>query len=291
MRNTQKHRKRSKHFKKTKKTRFSKSIKRDKMIIRKKRTRKMKGGFNNFPITEIDNSDDLFNIKPGEAYKFFGFKLSFYDFDLPNQQSLKEEIIKKSIQQTCRWQINNKYFREKLNNARFLLTITYNDLSDGSEEIDSFIMANTMPENPNNDLYISLSCSRENWSEKKNAHVKTGFGTILQCILLKYVKTIGFNDVYNSAAHYGLINYYKRWGFRLHKNKCGLPDELTDKHELYISRGDNFTEAELKDVKKSAGYNMKLCGNDSENICEYARTQLAKVWKELEKFEDIYYSA
>lgn len=291
MSKTQKHRKHSKHLRKTKKERFSKSIKRDKRIIRKKKTRKMKGGFNNFPVTEIHNSDDLFNIKPGETYKFFGYKLSFYDFEIPNQQLFKEEIIKKSIQQTCRWQINNSYFKEKLSNARFLLTITYNDLTDGSEEIDSFIMANTMPENPDNDLYISLSCARENWSEKKNAAVKTSFGTILQCILLKYVKTIGFNDVYNSAAHYGLVNYYKRWGFRLHKNKCGMPDELTYKHELRISQGEDLTKAELEDVKKKAGYDMKLCGNDSTNICEYSRLQLAKVWKELEKFEDIYYSA
>lgn len=277
-------------IKKIKKIKVRK-IKTKKILKKNKRTKIMKGGFNNFPVTQIHNSDDLFSITPGQTYKFFGFKLSFYDFDLPSQQPFKEEIIQQSIQQTCRWQINNNYYREKLSAARFLLIITYNDLSDGSEEIDSFIMANVMPENPNNDLYISLSCARENWSEKKNAPVKTGFGTILRCILFKYVKTIGYNDIYNSAAHYGLINYYKRWGFRLNKNKCDIPDELTDKHEEYISQNIDIPKADLKDVEKKRGYDMKLCGNDSTKICEYARKQLAKVWKELENFEDIYYSA
>lgn len=260
----------------------------------------MKGGFNNFPITEINNSNDLFNIIPGQSYKFFGFKLSFYDFDLLEHKPFKEIISKKSIQQTCRWQINDKYYREKLNIARFLLTITFIDTNDGSEEIDSFIMANEIPNNSNNDLYISLSCSRENWSEKKQGqekknfklgNIQTGFGTLLMCILLNYVKTIGFNDIYLSAAEYNLINYYKKWGFRLNKNKCGIFDELTNKHELAISKNINIPEIELDEFKKSSGYDMKLCGNDTTKICNYAKKQLSKLWIILPIYDDIYYSS
>ena len=58
-----------------------KSLRKIKKQIVKRKTHS-KGGANplvllpnNFPITKIDNSDYLFDIKPGEVYQFFGFKL------------------------------------------------------------------------------------------------------------------------------------------------------------------------------------------------------------------------
>ena len=258
----------------------------------KKSYRKMVGGFNNFPVTDIHNSDDVFSIKPGQVYNFFGYKLSFYDFDLPEHQPFKEVLIEKSIDNACHKSIYYNYYTYFIKKSRFMLTITYNNQYD-EEELDSFILANTIKENIKNDLYISLSCSRNVYSERKyydmidyedsDGLIKTGFGTILRCILLKYVKTIGFNDIYNTAINYNMISYYKRWGFLLNTTKCNVHDEITNKHAIQ-----NISEEELSHMITGDGYSMKLCGNDSSKLCNYAKTQLQSVWVELEHYTDIY---
>ena len=283
-----------------------------KYIKRKQRkSRKLlKGGAPFENVTQIDKPGDLFNIKPGDHYKFFGFHMKFYDFDIPDHNKYKDILKKMNISNPCQWKIKKEYFYDAVDKSRFAITLTY---FDGKEYIDSFILCDQLSIN---ELYVSLTCSRPIFSEKKyneaiafdvsnkgnfnKGNINMSFGLFLRCVILTYAKSIGFTNVYNDASESDLIPYYTRFGFRLGKNKCGTEDKITEKHELAISKKTEkdfyasvniMTDNDSTDVYKTkSGFRMKLQGIEVGNMCSHAHKKLTENWSDLEKYDDIYNS-
>lgn len=200
-------------------------------------------------------------------------------------------------QDTCNWSIQNDYYTKSLALARFGIFIYYEaENFDNQNSIDSFILAHPLPMDPTA-LYLSVVCARRILSNQKeaadgNAELKSGFGVILQCILLKYVKNIGFLHAYADASHIGLVPYYTRFGFRLGKEPCGQPDSFTEQHDDHLKA--TTTElfyTQLKDYKTPSGFRMKLCNNECDALCTYSREKFVDTCQQLAKYDDIYYIA
>jgi len=353
---------------------------------------------------------ELFNIKPGDHYKFFNFHMRFYDFDIEEHKQYKEAFKNYDTSNACQHGIKPAYYSEVIEKTRFAIIITFYQFHPAEtsifrgktihykerteEYLDSFIYANDFYEHSEgskkssksktkssnstkkskssnstkkstkssnstkkssnstkksksstkksssksksitntgsqtkggagsrdsaiktDDLYVSLTCSRKIYSPAKYAETKppgtkeefskygdvnTGFGIILRCVLLNYAKTIGFKNVYNDASFEGLVRYYTRFGFRLGKQKCGEPDEITAEHEEIIKNKDKATlEKSEKDIVKKItdegytsknGYRMKLCGINYDEMCSYSYKKIKETWAELGKYTDIYLS-
>jgi hypothetical protein len=330
---------------------------------------------------------ELFNIKPGDHYKFFNFHIRFYDFNIEEHKQYKDPLNYFNTASACLHGITPEYYSEVIEKTRFAIIISFYEFQPAKtitfrgktihykerneEHLDSFIYANDFYEHnkvssktksssnstkknsssksksnsgtrsktssqtkkattssetkggagsrdskpKTDDLYVSLTCSRKIYSPAKYEETKppgtkeeyskygdvnTGFGIILRCILLNYAKTIGFKNVYNDASFDGLVRYYTRFGFRLGKQKCGEPDEITAEHEEIIKNKDKATlEKSEKDfVKKITdegyttknGYRMKLCGINYDEMCSYSYKKIKETWDELGKYTDIYTS-
>ena len=290
------------------------SCKRTKKKYKQKqiKSRKSKGGassaattYRTFGSTLIDNPELVFEIKPGQTFKFFGYTMKFYDFALmSNNKEVKDSLIKiKNYETACHDTIGWGYFRDAVYEARFAITLTFMD--EGIEHYDSFIIGDSLNDS-DTDFYTLLTCSRIIMSPKKKMDdIKAGvknpdgiislsFGLVLRCIMLQYAKTLGFTHAYNDSVP-NLLSYYTKFGFRLGKEKCGTKDKLTDEHVLAI-KDDEKTKRFYKKMLDNKGYQtisgfrMKLCDfNKGEiNICEYAHKKLRENWHYLEKYNDIY---
>jgi hypothetical protein len=352
---------------------------------RSARKHNMRGGAFETIKDITGNPMELFNIKPGDYYKFFNFHMRFYDFNIEEHKQYKEAFYNYGIESACIHGIKPEYYSEVVEKTRFAIIISFYQFHPAEtsifrgktihykerteEYLDSFIYANDFYEHnkgskkskskskskssnstkksksgtrsttgsqtkkattgsqtkggtgsrgsdlKTDDLYVSLTCSRKIYSPAKYEETKppgtkeeyskygdvnTGFGIILRCILLNYAKTIGFKNVYNDASFEGLVRYYTRFGFRLGKQKCGEPDEITAEHEEIIKNKDKATlEKNEKDfVKKITdegyttknGYRMKLCGINYDEMCSYSYKKIKETWAELEKYTDIYTS-
>ena len=170
--------------------------------INKYKTRKLRGGFgegvgahrNPNPFNgRIDITSEpltIMDLKPKDDYTFFGFRIKFYDFSLPEHEGYKEKLPGYNAM-TCHNVIREYYYKESLAKARFAIVITYIDsakpfynvveLGESTkayytigETIHSFILGTTGPyviDNKltltENDLYISLTCSQETYSIDK----------------------------------------------------------------------------------------------------------------------------
>jgi hypothetical protein len=164
--------------------------------INKYKTRKLRGGFGervgshrnpfNGRIDITSHPSMILNLKPKDHYTFFGFRIKFYDFSLPEHEGYKEKLpVYNSM--TCNNVIPVKYYNESLAKARFAIVITYIDttklicnvdemmtMSSAGETVHSFILGTNGPYVIDDkltltaeDLYISLICSQETYSENK----------------------------------------------------------------------------------------------------------------------------
>ena len=301
------------------------SCKRTKKKYKQKqiKSRKSKGGASSAATTYrtfgsnstlIDNPELVFEIKPGQTFKFFGYTMKFYDFALmSNNKEVKDSLIKiKNYETACHDTIGWGYFRDAVYEARFAITLTFMD--EGIEHYDSFIIGDSLNDS-DTDFYTLLTCSRIIMSPKKKMDdIKAGvknpdgiislsFGLVLRCIMLQYAKTLGFTHAYNDSVP-NLLSYYTKFGFRLGKEKCGKKDDITEEHmraiEENIRNGDptRWWEAKKfytkmltkKGYRTSSGFRMKLCNFDKGeiNICKYAHKKLKENWHYLEKYDDIY---
>ena len=292
------------------------SCKRTKKKYKQKqiKSRKSKGGASAAATTYrtfgsnsrlIDNSDSVFEIQPGQTFKFFGYTMKFYDFTLiKHNKYFKDRLVEiPNFKTACHKHINRGYFKDAVYKARFAITLTFMD--EGIELYDSFIIGDSLKDSPT-DFYTILTCSRIIMSpKKKREDIKKGvgkssgiislsFGLVLRCIMLQYAKSLGFTHAYNDSVP-DLLSYYTKFGFRLGKEKCGTKDKLTDEHVLAI-KDDEKTKRFYKKMLDNKGYQtisgfrMKLCDfNKGEiNICEYAHKKLRENWHYLEKYNDIY---
>ena len=262
--------------------------------------------------TFLTNPDDVFKIQPGEQFKFFGYEIKFYDFSKMSSSNVsahKEKLKQiKNLKAACHGTIGQIYFENAVDDAHFAITLTFED-KEGIEHYDSFILGYPLKESKT-DFYTLLTCSRIIKSQKKKEEdiaspsvkksepgiISPSFGLVLQCIMLKYARKLGFTHAYNDSVP-DLLSYYTRFGFRLGLGKCGTPDAITDQHELVIKEKDDEKAKEFygkmlvnNEYKTGAGFRMKLCDLDkgATNICEYAHKKLSDSWKYLEKYDDIY---
>jgi hypothetical protein len=379
--------------------------------INKYKTRKLRGGVGvvahknpfNAVIDITSDPGKIMDLKPKDDYTFFGFRIKFYDFSLLEHEGYKEKLPVYNAM-TCHNVILEDYYYESLSNARFAIVITY--IGTGyyniGETIHSFILGITGPYAisskltlTDTELYISLTCSQETYSEKKthkwrmlnnlekmhkrfadnrtepgkeytiqemksiimekyetrgiphhekvrkdmtrgfdneikeliqtfgekrvldtlndNAKavadlkrkkkdatsvgiVKTNFGVMLRCLLLRYAERIGIINVYNDSVSEELIPYYSKFNFRLGKEKCGIDDEITNQHEAIIVKNNKkedakFIESLKADYRTDHGYRMKLCGNNYAALCDYLEKHIDNIWKEIGENDDIYMSA
>ena len=303
---------------KTRKTRKTRNCK-NKKYIRKGKRKVLVGGDPFDTIIDITKTPDkIWDLKPGDHYTFFGYTIKFYDFNIPEHVIFKDKIKKNYNRKSCHQKIPIEYFEKAVDKSRFAIIITFletvNYDKDYPEILDSFILANTGPytidsnlELTDEDLYVYLTCSIETYSNKKfeekktfpkdykAGNIKTHFGIILRCLLLKYAKSIGIKNVYNDAGESHLIPYYTRFNFRLGKEKCDVFDEITNKHEQVISEKNEEKNKEfidsLQEYKTSAGYRMKLCGNNYDALCKYSTDHLHEAWGQIGEYDDIYNAA
>lgn len=242
-------------------------------------------------------------------YTFFGYHIKFFDFTLLGHD---KNVLKqmKGINDACHFEIGKDYYDKIIEKIRFAIVILFYSDDLNKYVYDSFILCEELSPT---ELYISLTCSKEIYSDKKYlanngkkdsndnplsplslGNIKTGFGVILRCIMLKYTKSIGFVNIYNDAAGYDLIPYYTRFGYRLGKSACNTSDIVTDEHEKSIlDANDKEFYLKLKDseYKTPNGFRMKLCGNKYENMCDYSYKKIKETWAELEQYDDIYISS
>lgn len=138
---------------------------------------------------------------------------------------------------------------------------------------------------------------REKKDDTSVGIVKTNFGVMLRCLLLKYAETIGITNVYNDSVSEELIPYYSKFNFRLGNEKCGINDEITNQHEKIIVGKNKKEEATFIESLKKAkyktnhGYRMKLCGNKYNALCDYLEKHIDNIWEEIGDNDDIYRAA
>jgi len=238
----------------------------------------------------INDPSELLNIKPGDHLMFHKFHLKFYDFDNLNHFKYKSAIGEMFIKEPCHWTINQKYYQESLEKTRYMLVISFIPDNYPDESIDSFLMA--YPLSPK-EIYISLICAREIYSDKLGKKINPSFGLILMCAFLKYAKNMGYINAYLDASNEDLLDYYTRWGFLLGKSQCGNIDEITDQHIESIEK--HVTQKFYEKIQKSdppyktaAGYKMKMCDINFTKICNYATDKITNIWPELQLADDIY---
>lgn len=164
---------------------------------------------------EITDPVQILSIQPGEHYKYLKFHFKFYDFADPNQYPYKNYILNIYPQEVCHWETNTEFYGESVANARYMLTVTFLPENWPKESYAAFLMAT--PFN-NEDVYYWLLCARpftqfdEQYNELET--FSPSFGILLQCILGKYLSSLGYKNIYLDALETNL-QYYIKLGYEL----------------------------------------------------------------------------
>lgn len=255
------------------------------------------------------NPLQLFSMKPGDHYKLFEYHIKFYDFTLVGHINNLKELI---MVESCQSKISKSYFNNAAEQARFAIVIEFDatNSDEGSIYCDSLIIAaNHSPGGPYRhrskappptELFIALCCSRNLFSLLKQKQLdlpltynlrytfQTGFGIILQCVLLNYAHAIGFLHVYLNASETALLNYYTRFGFRL-GTQCQEENEaITKEHELHIKNKTTQEWYSRLAPTSESEYAMKLCHFSLDPLRHYCATKLLDTCQTLAKYPDVY---
>lgn len=220
----------------------------------------------------IDSMTQIVNMQPGDKVKFLD-TYDIYFVDLRKTDRNLANIIDNpgpgykfidGINETCRWSITDKYFKETVEQCDYAMIAVVMDDADprfkyyGAKAF-AFIKADA-PSDPKG-CYLKLVCNAGIWTENAG-DVKLRLGHLMFLGLLNYAqKHLGKQHVYNHASNLGLIPYYGRNGWVPSDVACGesdygdgFPSEL-DKMSPYVQE----LEKQGKIKPTSHGYKMKLC--------------------------------
>ena len=127
-------------------------------------------------------------------------------------------------------------------------------------------------------IYISLTCAN---TYKNNKIVQTKLGLILRTTMLNFIRTnLGVRNVYNHAGNKDLVGYYKRLGWVLTNQICGVEDDVSIAFRKINDRDTLKTFLSSHDVeliKTNHGYPMRICDFNIENIIANMYTELKRV--------------
>jgi hypothetical protein len=131
-------------------------------------------------------------------------------------------------------------------------------------------------------IYISIVCSTTFVDGKS---VPTKLGLILQTTMLNYATNVlGFKNAYNHAANLQLVKYYRKLGWVLTNQICGVNDELSLK---FLNAGSDAELNELLNsfevslIKVPSGFPMRLCNINMDELFQILFKDFSAVYPKI----------
>ncbi len=133
-------------------------------------------------------------------------------------------------------------------------------------------------------IYISIVCSSTFVDGKS---VPTKLGLILQTTMLNYATTVlGFKNAYNHAANLNLVKYYRKLGWVLTNQICGVNDEISQKFSNVVSEAELnelLNSYDLSLIKNLSGYPMRLCNINMDEMFQILIKDISAVYPNIVK--------
>ena len=242
--------------------------------------------------------ESVLNLTPGQKTEFLGLS---WHFLAPNEQPPRDILFTPTI--LCDGKIEAKYIAKAYNACEFKIVVscTRDEVLStrpprGSMPFTQWAKLPKQQYSHKNlpgvigiifakrhldGVYISLTCAS---TYKGGEIVQTKLGLILRTTMLNFIRNnLGVQNVYNHAANQALVGYYKRLGWVLTNQQCGVDDKISIE----------FNDIDVKDrvaletflashdvelIKTAYGYPMRICNFNIENT-------IANMYAELKRVE------
>ena len=244
----------------------------------------------------------LLNITPGDRVSFLGLTWAF----LHPSENLEKDILFTDLN-LCDGKLNSEYIRKAYQRSEFKIIV----YCQRDEEVMvrppkgvlPFMTWAKLPLQPYrhrglkgvigiifakkylDGIYINVTCA--NTYDSNQNVIPTKIGLILRTAMLNFSRNhLGFQNAYNHAGNQDLVLYYKRLGWVLSNQICGVIDdislkfnELSNPEDIKALLNSDFVKNTLL---TNSGYPMRLCNYDLDMINKKTMEEFAKV-----KVEDI----
>lgn len=133
-------------------------------------------------------------------------------------------------------------------------------------------------------IYISITCSTSFFEGKT---IPTKFGLLLRTAIINYAfNHLNISNFYNHAANEGLVKYYRRLGWILTNQQCGVEDAVSQKFSKISSEElDEFLKSfDVSLIKTPSGFPMRLCLKNLQSLNENTIKNFMDIYPKLLAF-------
>jgi len=238
----------------------------------------------------------VLNLAPGQKTEFLGLS---WHFLAPNEQPPRDILFTPTI--LCDGKIDAKYIAKAYKSCDFKIVVscTRDEVLSKRPPKDPSIpfmqYAKIPPQKYSHKnlsgvigiifakrhldgVYINLTCAS---TYKGGKIIQTKLGLILRTTMLNFIRTnLGVRNVYNHAANQDLVGYYKRLGWVLTNQICGVDDDVSIafrqiKDDVTLKTFLASHDVEL--IKTAHGYPMRICDFNIENTIANMYVDLKRV--------------